>query len=129
MSFFDDDGEVTAPPEPRPRRRTSRSRTRLQRFAVLAAIIFVIVLVLTLSIRSCQSNRKKDAYSTYMAGVQTVVDDSAAITKQIVAKSMELVSRTGPPVKCVARDILWNLPPGRPPPSPPLHGRGERINE
>ena len=85
MSFFDDDGEVTAPPEPRPRRRTSRSRTRLQRFAVLAAIIFVIVLVLTLSIRSCQSNRKKNAYSTYMAGVQTVVDDSAAVTKQIVA--------------------------------------------
>lgn len=82
MSFFDD--EVTAP-EPRPRKRSSRSRTRLQRFAVLAAIIFVVVLVLTLSIRSCQGNRKKNAYSTYMAGVQTVVDDSAVVTKQMAA--------------------------------------------
>jgi hypothetical protein len=82
VSFFDDDGEVTAP-EPRPRRRPNRSRTRLQRFAVLAVILFVIVLVLALSIRSCQSNRKKNAYTTYMAGVQTVVDDSAAVTKQI----------------------------------------------
>jgi len=84
VSFFDDDDKVTAP-EPRPRRRSSRSRTRLQRFAVLAVILFVIVLVLALSIRSCQGNRKKSAYSSYMAGVQTVVDDSAAVTKQIVA--------------------------------------------
>jgi hypothetical protein len=81
VSFFDDE-EVTAP-EPRPRRRSSRSRTRLQRWIVLAVIIFVVVLVLTLSIRSCQSNRKKNAYNTYMTGVQTVVDDSAGVTKQI----------------------------------------------
>jgi hypothetical protein len=84
VSFFDDDDEVTVP-EPRPRRRSSRSRTRLQRFAVLAVILFVVVLVLALSIRSCQGNRKKNAYSSYMAGVQTVVDDSAAVTKQIGA--------------------------------------------
>ncbi len=82
MSFFDD--EVTAP-EQRPRRRPNRSRTRLQRWLVFAVIIFVVVLVLTLSIRSCQTNRKKNAYQTYMAGVQTVVDDSSAVTKQMAA--------------------------------------------
>jgi hypothetical protein len=84
VSFFDDDGEVTAP-EPRPRRRSSRSRTRLQRWLVLGAILFVVVLVLALSIRACQANRKKSAYSSYMAGVQSVVNDSGAVTKQIAA--------------------------------------------
>jgi hypothetical protein len=82
VSFFDDD-EVTTAPEPRPRRRSSRSRTRLQRWIVLAVILFAVVLILALSIRACQSSRKKDAYSTYMAGVQTVVNDSTAVTKQI----------------------------------------------
>ena len=83
MSFFDDD-EVTAP-EPRPRRRSNRSRTRLQRWLVLGIVLFVIVLVLALTIRSCQASRKKNAYSSYMAGVQTVVNDSAGVTKQIGA--------------------------------------------
>lgn len=82
MSFFDDDEEVTAP-EPRPRRTSSRTSTRIKRFAVLAVILFVVVLVVALSIRSCQSNRKKSAYRDYMAGVQAVLDDSAAVRKQI----------------------------------------------
>jgi hypothetical protein len=83
VSFFDD--EVTNAPEPRPRRRPPRSRTRLQRWIVLAAIIFVVVLVLTLTIRSCEANRKRNAYQTYMAGVQTVVNDSSEVTKQMAA--------------------------------------------
>jgi hypothetical protein len=81
VSFFDDE-EVTTPP-PRPRRRSSRTSTRIKRFAVLAVILFVVVLVVTLSIRSCQSNRKKSEYRTYMEGVQAVLDDSAAVRKQI----------------------------------------------
>ncbi|MEZ5126580.1 MAG: hypothetical protein R2826_10105 [Thermoleophilia bacterium] len=67
----------------RQRQRPSRRRTRIQRIAILAAVFVVIVFVLALVLRSCQHNRKVDAYRTYLGSVSTAIDDSAALSKQL----------------------------------------------
>lgn len=73
----------SSPPPPPPRRRPDRKRTRLQRIAILAALLFVLVFVLAWGARSCQQNRKVDSYRTYLGGVSTAIDDSAALGKQL----------------------------------------------
>lgn len=84
MDFFDDDATTEAPPSsPRPRRPSGRRRTRAQRIAILLAAFFVVIFLLAWWVRSCQHERKVEAYRTYMAAVGRAIDDSRQIGKKL----------------------------------------------
>jgi hypothetical protein len=89
VDFFDDEtsrapADAAGPPSsPSRRRPTDRRRTRMQRLAILAAVVFLVVFGLAWWARSCQHNRKVDAYDAYFQGVNTAIGDSATLGKQV----------------------------------------------
>ncbi len=90
MDFFDDEtnrapADTGGPPSvPSSRRRpANRRRTRIQRIVILALVLFLVVLGLALWARQCQHSRKVASYESYFAGVNTAVDDSKALGKQL----------------------------------------------
>jgi hypothetical protein len=83
VDFFDDDANAEPlPPAPRPRRQSSR-RTRVQRLIIILAALFVIIFLLAWWVRSCQHDKKVQAYRDYMADVSTAIDDSKDLGKKL----------------------------------------------
>lgn len=86
MDFFDDDANAEPlPSSPPPRRPSSRRRTRVQRLVIALAVLFVVIFLLAWWLRSCQHDRKVEAYRDYMSGVATAIDDSKALGKKLSA--------------------------------------------
>jgi len=84
VDFFDDDADAQElPPAPRSRRPSSRRRNRILRIVIAGAAFFLVVLALAWWVRSCQHDRKVDAYRDYMSAVDTAIDDSAKVGKDL----------------------------------------------
>jgi hypothetical protein len=84
VDFFDDDADAEAlPPAPRPRRSSNRRRNRILRLVFIGAILFLVILLLAFWVRSCQQNRKEEAYRDYMSAVATAIDDSEKVGKDL----------------------------------------------
>lgn len=84
MDFFDDDADAEVlPPPSRPRRQSSRRRNRVIRLVLAGVVFFLVILLLALWVRSCQHDRKVEAYRDYMSAVNTAIDDSAKVGKDL----------------------------------------------
>lgn len=84
MDFFDDDADAEAlPPAPRPRRQSSRRRNRVLRLVVAGVVFFLVILALAWWVRSCQHDRKVESYREYMDAVNTAIDDSDKVGKDL----------------------------------------------
>jgi hypothetical protein len=83
VDFFEDEATTTLPPPPPTRHRPDRRRTRIQRLVIGLAVLFVIIFLLAWWLRSCQHNRKVDAYRSYLGAVTTAVKDSDALGKKL----------------------------------------------
>lgn len=104
MDFFDDDAATQIAPAPprHPRSKNSPRRTRMQRLGVLLLALFVVVFLVAWGVRSCQQNRKVNAYRAYLAQVNQAINDSNAIGK-------EVARFFGNPAKLGAKDLIPKL--------------------
>jgi hypothetical protein len=85
VNFFEDDegGRAPAPPVASARKPRSKRTLRIQRVAILVVALFVVVLLLTLWIRSCQHNQKVSGYKDYLTGVQSLINDSNKVGRDL----------------------------------------------
>ena len=71
------------PRMPRGPIRPSAGFTPLLRLLGLIAFAILIVVLLLLWVQSCQEDKKRDAYSSYMTGMKTVADDSQRVGREL----------------------------------------------
>jgi hypothetical protein len=99
VNFFEDDegGRAPAPPAASARKPRSKRALRIQRLAILVVALFVVVLLLTLWIRSCQHNQKVSGYKDYLTGVQSLINDSNKVGRDLnsMVNNPRQFTRTG----------------------------------